>query len=114
MKLFASPEHLFAIEYEERKPDTYSWKFKIFHISWNITDDKPAFQRTTENNPCDEWVDDIKEATPFVTGFIKWDGCVNYSYPLQSIVMCHACGIFSFREELRMWEKLYELVGVSK
>ncbi len=44
----------------------------------------------------------------FVSGFLKWDGCINYVYTQQERCMLHECGPASFSRLEKLFHTLYK------
>ncbi len=48
-----------------------------------------------------------KETFPvFIDGYVKWDGCVNFTHPSEKNCMSHECGNPAVRYSA-MWDAIY-------
>lgn len=82
-------------------PDEYSVCYKVYEIVGEEIHPKPGlmFHKEDENHSCHpNRVDTIEEATPYLDGSVKWDGCSNWTvgYNDTQVYMMHFCS----REQL--------------
>lgn len=54
---------------------------------------------------------DMAGAEVWATGWLKFDGCVNYTHPHAERCMPHVCGLEGFKAELGWWKLIYHLAG---
>ena len=52
----------------------------------------------------------VENADVYLSGAIKWDGCVNWSFGEQDVAE-HYCGLDEARTFLKLWERLYEIAA---
>ena len=50
---------------------------------------------------------DRTKCLPYLEGSLKWDGCINYSYPGQEHGMLHNCGYRDFEQLLEVFNQIY-------
>ncbi len=78
--------------------EPYSVDFKVYEVQgwgesgegtgdWSV----PTYE-ATDAKDCGDWVDSVEGATPLMHGYVKWDGCSNWSFPSTEKCMYHACG----------------------
>lgn len=54
-------------------------------------------------------VSDYREAQPFLSGAIKWDGCANVKFDEQDSTMLHFCGRDDAAKIGKLFNALYDL-----
>ena len=85
-------------------------EFRVYDTVLIVPDNRPEY--ISEHG---EIVETMEQARPYLHGRVKWDGCVNYSYPAGEDAMLHACGERHFEAEREMWKQVYrmsrELIG---
>ncbi len=54
---------------------------------------------------------DMAGAEVWATGWLKFDGCVNYTHPHAERCKPHVCGLEGFKAELGWWKLIYHLAG---
>ncbi len=57
-----------------------------------------------------DFVFDPHEAEPYVSGAVKWDGCVNYTVGTDAVMM-HACGRRDLEKLSRVLVTIFERCG---
>ena len=76
--------------------EDYCVSFKIYEVigwtqgasgEWDV----PDYQRDDAKD-CGDWTDSVDDAELFMRGFVKWDGCSNWSFDSTQKCMYHACG----------------------
>lgn len=58
-----------------------------------------------------DMTNDLADAEYVAYGFVKWDGCVNFSWGEARGVMEHKCGMSGFYGLLDSWRLVYHLAG---
>jgi hypothetical protein len=86
------------------KPHGHYIDFEIYNIAIGLPDGKPLYYSATDDTP--ETYENIEDATPYIRGHIKWDGCCNYEYPEEG--MLHHCGFGGFRREYETIKTAYK------
>ena len=103
---FPIEEDLMFLEVDLKEPDDLHLDFKIWNCNWGA---KPYFIDSIASTP--EYYDDRTKAAPYISGSIKWDGCINYLYTenWENTCMLHHCGIHDFEREFMVFKKLYSV-----
>ncbi len=83
--------------YAVRFYDIYSHTahFDIFNIV-DLSEDKPRAERRGVTSPLDSPVESLDDAQPYASGFVKWDGCLEFSTVADQSF--HLCGQESGRK----------------
>lgn len=78
----------------------------IRHFLFHPKEDDKSDTRT----PGYDFVESIDQAEPYLTGFIKWDGCTELDQGNP-----HWCGVHDFRQHCvllkYLWTRAFELMG---
>lgn len=92
------------LEVEHEKDNLY-----IYFNVWNTSLSIPIFFLDCMSDT-PEFYEEKEKAKPYITGSLKWDGCINYSYTenWEKHCMLHKCGLKSFELELLVFKKLYD------
>jgi hypothetical protein len=74
----------------------HSVDFKVYEVQgWVQSEsgewDVPEYEAADAKDFGDS-VDSPEGATPLMQGYVKWDGCSNWSFPSTEKCMYHACG----------------------
>lgn len=64
--------------------------FEIFNVFGTNSDGQPLFESKHTDVSIDH-VSDFTQATIFLSGSIKWDGCSNWKFDEQDHVLIHGC-----------------------
>jgi hypothetical protein len=48
-------------------------------------------------------------AAPYLTGFLKWDGCFNFQFPAHEVAMLHTCGRRALEDIGELLTAIYDL-----
>ena len=99
------------------------WDFRAFRVRWRVLDywadlevyeivsvgDEPLFNKKGWVSS-EEQTTDIDEAEPYVTGYIKWDGCTEFDFGSH-----HWCGPHFYKLHIdlltHLYRRAYELMG---
>lgn len=94
---------------------SHSINYTVYrHAGISYENDEVLYLKAGEvcNIPCDT----LKEASIFVNGAVKWDGCSNWHFDEQDFVMIHECtreGLLRIGEILaKCWDLTRELLPV--
>lgn len=63
--------------------------FRVFERTAYGTD---VLYRDRRDSAGVEMTDDVEHAEVFMSGSVKWDGCINFDFPASKDCMIHACG----------------------
>lgn len=74
----------------------YVCRFDLYEVfSWKRVDGEhigtPLFKPKGNRPPCEN-TSDISEAVSYVTGYIKWDGCSDWTFNQEENFCFHFCG----------------------
>jgi hypothetical protein len=83
--------------------------FRVFEVVSRTEDGQPSFTRRYWVSLPDH-VEDIELAVPYVTGFVKWDGCCEFDYPEGSGAE-HFCGARDLIKHFALLKHLYLRAG---
>lgn len=92
------------------------WEDEPYHVDFtvhqthtinNYTKETREYIDSTKDQTDDGWNSTDKTIPAFIKGSIKWDGCINYDYPGLKDCMLHECGLYSFKEHLKIFEIIY-------
>lgn len=96
---------LLSIKY---KKDDYHVDFCVWKVSWIDGDVLKPYFFDSKASCSSDGSEDKSKSAPYIEGSLKWDGCINYRYPGQDVCMLHNCGINDFKNELKVFQLLYE------
>lgn len=92
----------------KHEEDSYHLSFRVWKVSQIISPKPMRFEFHDEASPRSESHDDREKALPFLQGDLKWDGCINYTYPGQEHCMLHGCGLESVERERLAFREIYK------
>ena len=52
-----------------------------------------------------------QDSPKYISGSIKWDGCINYIYDEQKECMLHQCGLDDFKEIYQIFKNVYDMAS---
>ncbi len=77
-------------------------------IATHVIDGRGYNRKDARFSP--DFVFDPHDAEPYVSGTVKWDGCVNYTVGTDSVMM-HACGRRDLEKLSRVLVTVFERCG---
>lgn len=88
---------------------THWANFRVFDVVSRDENGKPSFTRSGWKSLPDH-TEDINLAVPYVTGFVKWDGCCEFDFPDGSGAE-HFCGARDLIKHFALLKYLYIRAG---
>lgn len=70
------------------EPEDYHCEFKVYEIAGS-DEDSVVLVGHVNSSPVD--TESLDEATVYLHGYVKWDGCSNWYFDEQDRVMLHFC-----------------------
>lgn len=87
----------------------YVMDFKVYPAHRWVSAEGEGIGFTLKDSPGFDTTDNIEEASVFVEGSIKWDGCIDFTFPEQDDCALHNCGLKDFKRCFNdLFEMLYE------
>jgi hypothetical protein len=77
---------------------------------WNVPSNSPLFLKKGTDADDHDCTDDIDAAQPYLTGYIKWDGCSNWDYEQ---IDTHFCGRGDALELGKLMDQLYTIANTE-
>jgi hypothetical protein len=90
----------------------YCLDFKVYKIvAWSGENYKvPVYENWDPKHvSVPNYVETIEEASCFIDGFLKWDGCCNFRFPENEVAYLHTCTKQEAGDIGRLLEFVYEL-----
>jgi len=90
----------------EHKDDNLYVDFKVYSI-FTVSKGRKQWIEYRDEADLNKTVENVAEALPLIQGYLKYDGCINYTYPSQECYMLHGCSLERFRSILKVFEAIY-------
>lgn len=86
--------------------------YSVFGLNWSGPNGEGGeYMLCKDNDGRTEGVTDISEASVFMSGSIRWDGCSNLRFDGQDDIMLHFCGKQSAVDVGTLLGRLYDLAA---
>jgi hypothetical protein len=80
-------------------PKGHYMDFEVHEVALSVPDNTPLYFDSKG-----DYVN-IEDATPYLKGSVKWDGCCNYEYPGDCLL--HRCGLKGFEVDYLVMKRIY-------
>lgn len=83
--------------------ESHYWKFEVYEVDFKVGDERhyPISDGDTTSN--------LEEADPLFTGMIKFDGCSNWNFKPDDVLM-HFCGRYRLNQFKEVLDECHTIV----
>lgn len=97
--------------------EVHGYEFEIYEVCGRdfnkITKeyDIPLYERKGSTNSADFSLKGLEDAQPYLTGFIKWDGCSHFYFGEDGYL--HLCGLENIEKLQKVLSKLIDIAKLK-